>query len=1244
MANHIQLQEALRKPYNRLLFAKEVLSPVFGSTFKLATNPIEAIEKPTKQESSVLNKILIYGNIQLEDGTPPITCYEITLQPKVRIEHNKVAISKYIRKLLATGDAALVNFISPKNENNNWRFSFISKDSILSDDGIIEKYTNSKRFTFIVEIGADKTNRTLTQRLQQLSVSNLGLGDLEEAFSVEKMSKAFFDEYFIHYEKFIAELVKSSYRISIFKKDEKAIRDFVKKLLGRIVFLYFVQKKGWLGATTTKYEDGSEYFIMDLFKQSGGNEAFYSVWLRKLFFEALNQDGNVNLKRADDNFKMPNGEIVKIPYLNGGLFDMEVYDDKILTFESSLFHNEQYSEEPKRRGFLDFLNSFNFTVYEDSPDDHTIAVDPEMLGHIFENLLEENRKKGAFYTPKEIVHYMCQESLIEYLTINLSKDYKIYIELGKDQFEFFGNETKIGQLNMMEEFPEKVLNRSEVEEIVRLKDITGLTDEHLVKINDLLDKVKICDPAIGSGAFPMGLLQEIINIKEAIAFKQGKEINHTEVKENIIQNSIYGVDNEKGAVDIARLRFWLSLIVDEDIPKPLPNLDYKIVVGDSLVSVFDDQVIDIDWDVKFKKTHETEEFVIRLKDNLNQLIKYQHQYFKEPTNKHELKQKIRKYKIEILINIITLDLIKFKVASNEMLDMFEDIENKTTRDKKRKDLLKNKVTILNSSLLKLQKLKNNNLESFNFFDWKLDFPEVLNERVTENIGFDIVIANPPYIKEYTNKEAFKHIKGRPYYQGKMDIWYYFGSVGLDLLKEGGVQTFIAQNNWVTSSGASKLRNKILSESEILNFVDFNNYKVFKSAGIQTMIFLLKKTPPEQSYKTYYSHLETEYIPDNFLSKYLVKSTESSNLYNKYYLEFIPQNYKDSFITFNSPNIEYILNLIKEGDKTYLKENEVAQGIVTPQDFLNKSNAEYLGKGYSEGEGIFILKDEELKALKLTNHEKTLVKPFYSTKNLFRFFGNKINSEWIIYTTSDAEDWISNYPKIKQHLYRFKDIITSTYGPYGLHRARDENFFKGEKILSLRKCEKPTFTYVNFDSYVLQTYFVIKTSRINNKYLTAILNSKVVAFWLRNRGKLQGTLYQIDKEPLLAIPIPMPLSNKSFVIETIVDYLIYLYDSLSPKVFTNTENIKLTPLLEDLLNMLVYEQYFEDLMKKEGISILEYIRNEHMMNFGQNEKEKITLYIKSFYEWLQQSDNPIRNRIILSNINSSIISNINAFTH
>ena len=180
----------------------------------------------------------------------------------------------------------------------------------------------------------------------------------------------------------------------------------------------------------------------------------------------------------------------------------------------------------------------------------------------------------------------------------------------------------------------------------------------------------------------------------------------------------------------------------------------------------------------------------------------------------------------------------------------------------------------------------------------------------------------------------------------------------------------------------------------------------------------------------------------------------------------------------------------------------------------------LGDDYTIGEGIFILTDDEKADLKLTKSEKDIVKPLFTTNELHKYYGNSTNENWIIYTDSSYKNpkKIALYPNVKKHIDRFKEIITSDFGPYGLHRSRDEDYFNGEKIVAVRKCFEPIFTYTNFDCYVSQTFNIIKSDRIDLVYLTGILNSKLIKFWLKNKGKMQGENYQIDQEPIMEIPI------------------------------------------------------------------------------------------------------------------------------
>lgn len=357
----------------------------------------------------------------------------------------------------------------------------------------------------------------------------------------------------------------------------------------------------------------------------------------------------------------------------------------------------------------------------------------------------------------------------------------------------------------------------------------------------------------------------------------------------------------------------------------------------------------------------------------------------------------------------------------------------------------------------------------------------------------------------------------------MDIWYGFACKMIDLLRYEGVECFIAQNNWITSSGASVFREKVITESEIKLFTDFGNYKVFESAGIQTMVYVLKKILPDESYPVKYSILHNDQISKSELTEFL--SFESKNIYaSKYLFDLTPKSVKGKTFTFNDDTASGILAKIKQQGNFYLTEKEVANGIHPHYDFVSKKIAEESDGEFNKGEGIFGLSNSEKQKLNLSKDELKLIKPYYTTEELTRYYANPKNKLWLIYTGSEFKEpkAMKPYPNLKKHLDRFKNVITSDNRPYGLHRAREERFFKGETIIAQRKCPyRPSFTYADFDSYVSATFYLIQTNRVDMKYLVALLNSKLIAYWLKYKGKMQGNNYQIDKEPLLNIPLIAP---------------------------------------------------------------------------------------------------------------------------
>ena len=372
------------------------------------------------------------------------------------------------------------------------------------------------------------------------------------------------------------------------------------------------------------------------------------------------------------------------------------------------------------------------------------------------------------------------------------------------------------------------------------------------------------------------------------------------------------------------------------------------------------------------------------------------------------------------------------------------------------------------------------------FDWESEYAEVFKTGL-----FDIVLGNPPYIKENVNKNAFDGLRDSPYYQGKMDIWTFFGCVALDLIKDNGLVGFIAPNNWVTNAGASKFRNKVNEEAEIKIFKDFGNYKVFDSASIQTMIYIMKKNNEKSEYVIDYSLLKNDKLDNKDYLIHFLNSNDNNEEMTTFKSFYSRIDNKNSYLNFIDTKEIDVLNSIVNNNIEYLDKNEVSQGIVCPQDLLNKKGAETLGLPLYTG--VFVLSDEEKNNLELNNNELTLIKPYFTSDEIKRYTTTNSNQYWIIYTKSDINEKISDYPNIKNHLDRFSEIITSSNKPYGLHRARNEEIFKDEKIIVTRKCQTPTFSYADFDTYVSQTFNVIKTDRFNLKILLGILNSDLIRF-------------------------------------------------------------------------------------------------------------------------------------------------------
>ncbi|MBU2615037.1 MAG: class I SAM-dependent DNA methyltransferase, partial [Elusimicrobia bacterium] len=629
------VQDTFQKPFNKeqfIPFIKNILNKLDESKafpkvsgayikeiFREYVNSYERLGTYTDNEGKHIDVLIVY------------------LQKESTIERARTAQRNFAARYLMDRDekdAGLIAFVSPNSED--WRFSLVKMDYKFTETAsgkvkVKEEFTPAKRFSYLV--GENESSHTAQSKLVPFlenDTFNPTLKDLEEAFSIERVTEEFFEKYralFLFVKEKLDDIVKKDKTI---REDfsEKGVDtiDFSKKLMGQIVFLYFLQKKGWFGVEkNSAWGTGPKNFLRLLFeKKVISYKNFFNDVLEPLFYEALATE------REQDFYRYFN---CKIPFLNGGLFDpINNYDwvHTDILLDDEIFSNSVKTKEGDiGTGILDVFDRYNFTVKEDEPLEKEVAVDPEMLGKVFENLLEvkDRKSKGTYYTPREIVHYMCQESLINYLETELSsvivgeakqshlpikEDIEILIRYGESAIE---HDTRVEQKGIETrdysyKIPEKI------------RTCAKLIDEKLANI-------RVCDPAAGSGAFLVGMMNEIVRARNTLTSYLPEKDSRAiyDFKRHAIHNCLYGVDIDPSAVEIAKLRLWLSLIVDEeDIKqiKPLPNLDYKIMQGNSLleeyegIKLFDEKLI-------IPETEKDKEIQLKNTDAL--ISKIQKEYF-----------------------------------------------------------------------------------------------------------------------------------------------------------------------------------------------------------------------------------------------------------------------------------------------------------------------------------------------------------------------------------------------------------------------------------------------------------------------------------------------------------------------------------------------------------------------------------------------------------------------------------------
>ncbi len=1003
-----------------------------------------------------------------------------------KLERARSALRNFaVNRLKQFGkQASLIAFYAEDDDGEDWRFSFvkIEHEAWQDEKGKVrlkQELTPARRYSYLV--GKHEKSHTASKQLLpllEMDYADPRIEEIEAAFSTEKVTDDFFDQYKALFQKLAEHLKKQPF----FKQGSEEERDrqvsrFTKKLLGQIVFLYFLQKKGWLGVPKgDKWGKGSRRFMrerFDLVSQNGGN--YYRDFLQYLFYEALADE-----RKGQKDPGYYERFDCRVPFLNGGLFEAD-YDWKTETLDlpNTLFHNDEKTKGGDRgTGILDVFDRYNFTVKEDEPLEKEVAVDPEMLGKVFENMLEvtERKSKGAFYTPREIVHYMCQESLIHYLDNKLNS-YANTLELAEPQGDTFDSApglANLGKDNIQ-------VPKQDIETLIRKGHLALENDTRVLKagketrdykfqlpesvrqharaIDDALATIKVCDPAIGSGAFPVGLMHEIVNARLALAPHSGNTLSAYELKRHVIAENHYGVDIDPSAIDIARLRLWLSLIVDEDdfdTIEALPNLDYKVVCGDSLIGF---PVLPEGWKIQ----------------SFERIEKLKKRFFAETDHKK-------------------------KAALKERIDA------------------------------EIQQRLDDSKQTFGYqvsFDFRLMFSEVWHE----NGGFDVVIGNPPYvqIQNFSGQQIQKDWEQQKYesFAKTGDIYCLFYEKGWRLLRDHGVLAYITSNKWMRAAYGKKLRQFFLNKTDIHQLIDFGDSPIFSEATTYTNILLFGKGKPRNSPTVW--DLSSAYRKATSLYRMLEENTPGAPLFTE-----------EGFVI-ASPEMAAIKKGIEQ-EGTPLKEWDIAinYGIKTGfnEAFIidGKKKDELIAADPRSAAIIKpILRGRDIKRYRVDFADLWLIATFPAlnldiddypaVRDYLKSFGRKLYQTGEVIGRDEKGKEIKSRKKTGNKWFETQDQI-AYYGE-----------FAKEKIVYAEIVFDWAFYFDTSGVYPEATAFVLTGEHTN--YLTALLNSELLTFVFRAfyaGGDLRGDTFRYKKVFLQNLPVIKPDQPSAAILEGLVNYV------------------------------------------------------------------------------------------------------------
>lgn len=1214
----MELKHKLEKIFNNDYpgtdrFIADVIVPIFGSEIEYINDDLAEREKyAEKAKNAGIKHIKYIGDLTEKNySAENIVLLDVTLDDTKNIERSRVNIQQLIRSIMDYRQHLMIVFHYEDVVDKQWRFSYAHKGDSLRDS------TSAKRYTYV--FGKGYRGRTAAERFEVLAKSPRNNEDFEKAFSVAALSDEFFDKYRDIYADFVQyitgkryEKVKNKWEevkkedpnteiFSQFNNDDKRVRDYIKKMLGRLTFLCFLQRKGWM--------NNDRNFLQNLYQTSPLQYDFLDSVLEPLFFGVLNTPP----ERRKEVFTKNgwNTDLVdewsEIPYLNGGLFEQTREDKLTVKFPKELFQD-----------LFKFLGEYNFTIDENDPDDAEIGIDPEMLGRVFESLLEDNKDKGAFYTPKEIVQYMCRQSIIEYLKTHT--DQLLHTDI------------------------EDLINTGLVNHALQNKDYART-------LYKLLKEVTVCDPAIGSGAFPMGILNILFTARQHLYgfLKESEPFNPLEVKKDIIRDNIYGVDIEQGAVDIARLRFWLAILVEEQVATPLPNLDYRIVRGNSLITTFNDEYIQLP-DNPDGRTK-----LAKLKKELHQL---QNDLF-DLNGDEKLQREIEiKCKILDILKVqLGIDKANAQAVGRIESDIFEDkkLSGKTLKKAKQaraiEEVKSRSLFALNSLITSLTtpatSLADRAQIDIKFFDWKIVFSNIFSDDANAS-GFDIVIGNPPFlriqgIKAVNSDYADVLAKIFNSATGSFDLYALFVEQGLQIINHVGLVNYIMPIKWTNAAFGKGLRSIVSAARASHKFINFRDYQVFNASTYTALQWFIPN-----SNELLYFELDQDLKTNNEIADFLLN------------LKFEEAAIIDNSKFDNKPwtlTVGPSANIIKRLERhTRCLDDifeKIFQGLATSKD-----DVYFIYDCICHEDAITGFSKQLNKTVTI---ERKFVKPLLKGEDVHRYddittdrfvvFPYRIEcGNALLYS---EEEISTNFPKGYCYLKECEDVLRAR--EKGRFNIDGEWFQFGRKqgILAAEKSKlvAPDISYGgNFaydkDGIFYQTttiYGYIKKAHIKEdyKFWMALLNSRLFWWYLTNTGTtLANGFFRFKPDYVKPFPIPETISSEIVEsVERLVEHILYIKSKKS-SINTYVDNDVIIRQYEEIIDALLYELYFSEDFNKANISFsLDVLNCFEPLKDSRSENSTI---INNSFERLRSMDNSIRSNlkymhVVLDSILTPIVS-------